>query len=91
MSCLILATSVFPLAVHLKPFTSYSLVIGPDGDAVAMTSTVNLYWGSKVLTADGIVLNNQMDDFSSPNITNSFGVAPSPANYIRPGERIISW
>lgn len=38
----------------------------------------------------GIVLNNQMDDFSTPNRTNVYGLHPSPANYIRPGKRPLS-
>ena len=40
-------------------------------------STVNTFFGSKVITSDGIVLNNEMDDFSSPNITNHFGIPPA--------------
>jgi len=67
--------------------TSHIAVADKDGNAVSLTTTVNLYWGSRVMTADGIILNDEMDDFSSPGQTNAFGFAASPANYIRPGKR----
>ena len=52
--------------------------------AVALTTTVNTGFGSKVYcAAGGVLLNNQMDDFSSPGTPNVYGIPPSPANFIR--------
>ncbi|KAG6330671.1 hypothetical protein ID866_8418 [Astraeus odoratus] len=71
--------------------TSHTSVVDKDGMAAALTTTVNLVFGSQVLDPDtGIILNDEMDDFSTPGVPNSFGLWPSPYNYPEPGKRPLS-
>lgn len=65
--------------------------LAPDGSAVSVTASVNLIWGCKFMSAStGIIMNNQMDDFASPNITSAYDVPPSPNNFIFAGKRPMS-
>jgi len=71
--------------------TSHISIISPSGDAVSVTSTINLHYGSKFMSpSTGIILNNQMDDFSFPSLINHFGVPPSENNFAYPGKRPVS-
>ena len=71
--------------------TAHTSVIDSDGNAVAVTTSVNLYFGSGLVSpSTGIIYNDVMDDFVSPNIVNKFMLAPSKYNRIRPGKRPLS-
>ncbi|XP_077535845.1 scoloptoxin SSD14-like isoform X2 [Haemaphysalis longicornis] len=70
--------------------TAHATFWGPDGDVIAVSTTVNYYFGSQIRTSSGVVLNNQMDDFSTPGSANVYGVAPSKANFIAPRKRPMS-
>ncbi len=63
-------------------------VLSKSGEAVALTSTINMIFGSKIMNnSTGIILNNQMDDFSVPGSPNGFHYEPSPYNFIYPFKR----
>eukprot|EP01095_Lingulamoeba_sp_RSL-Kostka_P008895 TRINITY_DN3030_c0_g1_i1.p1 TRINITY_DN3030_c0_g1~~TRINITY_DN3030_c0_g1_i1.p1 ORF type:complete len:395 (-),score=150.93 TRINITY_DN3030_c0_g1_i1:217-1401(-) len=67
--------------------TSHISVLDNKGNGVSMTSTVNTRFGSKMVgNRTGIIFNNQMDDFSTPGEINSYGLPPSPNNFIVPGK-----
>ncbi|KAI5066330.1 hypothetical protein GOP47_0018954 [Adiantum capillus-veneris] len=70
--------------------TCHFNIVDGDRNVIAMTSTVNYPFGAKMLSkSTGIVMNNEMDDFSIP--TNSSGsTPPAPANFIQPYKRPLS-
>jgi gamma-glutamyltranspeptidase/glutathione hydrolase len=71
--------------------THFSIVDG-EGNAVAVTTTINSFYGSKVTVAGaGFVLNNEMDDFAAkPGTPNQFGLVQGENNAIEPGKRMLS-
>lgn len=72
--------------------TSHISVIDGQGNAVALTSSINTSFGSMVaVPRRGIVLNNTMDDFSArPGLPNVYGLVGSEANSIAAGKRPLS-
>ncbi len=72
--------------------TTHFSIIDQFGNAVAITTTLNSRFGSKVFVSNaGFLLNNEMDDFSSkPGVPNQFGLLGDSANAIQPGKRMLS-
>lgn len=72
--------------------TSHFSVLDAEGNGVACTETINLTFGSFVVVPEwGILLNNEMDDFSAnPGKPNAFGLLQSAANSVQPGKRPLS-
>jgi gamma-glutamyltranspeptidase / glutathione hydrolase len=79
-------------AAHESQQTTHYSVVDADGNAVAVTTTLNGWFGSRV-TADGLgfLMNDEMDDFSAkPGVPNSDGLIQGEANAIAPGKRPLS-
>jgi len=69
--------------------TAHVSVVDAEGNAVAITTTINTGFGAGVLAAGtGIVLNNELDDFAlEPGLPNVYGLVGGEANALRPGKR----
>lgn len=81
-----------PVTVEQGNHTSHFSIIDAAGNRVAATLSINLPFGSGfVVPGTGILLNNEMDDFSAnPGSPNAYGLVHSEANAIAPGKRPLS-
>ncbi len=72
--------------------TSHLCVVDGEGNIAALTTTVNLPFGSGLIDEKtGLLLNNQMDDFAvQPDAPNAFGLVGGGANAVAPGKRPLS-
>lgn len=72
--------------------TTHFSIIDQEGNRVAATMSVNTFFGSGFVAGkSGVLLNNEMDDFSiSHDVPNVFGLFGMKANYIVPGKRPLS-
>lgn len=72
--------------------TTHFSVIDPEGNMVAVTTTLNGGYGNRTIVGDaGFILNNEMDDFSAkPGSPNMYGAIGGEANSIAPYKRMLS-
>ena len=72
--------------------TTHFSVVDGQGGAVALTTTINTGYGSRVVVAGaGFLLNNEMDDFAAkPGSPNGYGLVQGESNAIQPGKRMLS-
>ena len=80
-----------PLPYESDQTTHYS-VVDKDGNAVANTYTLNFSYGTGLVAeGTGILLNNEMDDFSAkPGVPNGYGLIGGDANAVEAGKRPLS-
>lgn len=75
-----------------SPETTHFSIVDRQGNAVSCTTTLNSSFGSGVVAAGtGVLLNNEMDDFSmKPGVPNIYGLVGGEANAIEPEKRMLS-
>ncbi len=80
------------LAPYESNQTTHYSVVDKDGNAVAVTYTLNTTVGTGIVAGEsGILLNNQMDDFSAkPGVPNVYGLVGGDANAVGPNKRPLS-
>jgi gamma-glutamyltranspeptidase/glutathione hydrolase len=80
------------VAPHEGTNTTHYSIVDKDGNAVAVTYTLNEWFGAKVTVAGtGIIMNDEMDDFTvKPGVPNFYGLVQGEANAIAPGKRPLS-
>jgi gamma-glutamyltranspeptidase/glutathione hydrolase len=81
-----------PVAVREPEHTTHFSIVDEQGNAVAVTTTINDAFGSRVTVEGlGFLLNNEMDDFTAaPGVPNAYGLIQGPANAIGPAKRPLS-
>ena len=90
------ALTAYPGTPPLDPMrepsdTTHLSTVDAEGGAVALTTTLNGLFGSKVWVPGLGFLNNEMDDFSTvPGEPNMFGLIQGEANAVAPGKRMLS-
>lgn len=71
--------------------TSHFCIVDAERNAVSMTTTINYVFGAGFLSpSTGILLNNEMDDFSTPSELAPDKLPPAPSNFIEPNKRPLS-
>lgn len=80
------------MALREPEHTTHFSVLDGEGNAVAITTTINSLYGNAITVAGaGFLLNNEMDDFTAqPGTPNQFGLVQGETNTIAPGKRMLS-
>ena len=86
------STNIKPGQIKESEETTHISITDAEGNAVAVTTTLNDHFGSKtIITGAGFVMNNEMDDFSvKPGVPNMYGAIGNDKNAIAPGKRMLS-
>ena len=81
-----------PTTIREAENTTHYSVVDAEGNAVAVTTTLNHSFGSRVIAEGlGFLLNDEMDDFAAKQgVPNAYGLIQGPANAIGPGKRPLS-